>query len=240
MAKLFKLLNRFKRCAATKQLAPLPILLILSMQGSFQGAYCQTSAVQEQVFEHPIDLQHAPLEFEQVRQRLQSVKSLRLSFEQQRFIAVLSKPLISRGQLLFDKDLGIVWKTISPISESLVITPEQSFVVSDQGQRSFGSSAGIEQISKIFMALFRGDFDGLARYFEISFRKEGERWRIGCKPRDAGLAQFLRGIVLEGKLNVDHVSVFEGSGDRAEIVFQAMDGEQVLSENERQYFQAES
>ena len=154
-----------------------------------------------------------------------SVKQSFNHFTQSKTIKVLSKPLISNGNLLLLKQKGVVWQTVSPIKGTTVIT-SSSFSQLDQNDKfsSFNNSLNSEAsqtLSNIFLGLLSGDLDKLQQHFTITSRCQTNSWRLTFEVSDKKVGEFLQNIILTGKENnIEKIEIFEANQDYSEIQLQ--------------------
>lgn len=147
---------------------------------------------------------------------------VRVSFEQKKTIAALSKPLTSAGTMLFAKGLGIIWNTDRPFRTRLIITPrgvyrEENGSVSSVLRGS--ESRAAEHFSRTFLSLFSGDLSDVEQGFTIEATTTGDAWSLHLLPSRDAVRRVIREIVLSGAEEPTKMLLDEASGDRTEIVF---------------------
>ena len=90
------------------------------------------------------------------------------SFSQQKEINGIDQALESNGVFFYDCQIGIIWQTLSPIQEALVLQKVgKSYIVTDDDKKIMKSPQS-KVISKLIMALVGGNDDYLADQFSIS------------------------------------------------------------------------
>lgn len=89
-------------------------------------------------------------------------------FSQQKLLQGLDQALVSKGVFFYDCDLGIIWKTISPNTESLVLNKTgDSYIVKRLKIETIQSQQN-KFISQLIMALVSADEAYLSSTFESS------------------------------------------------------------------------
>ena len=97
------------------------------------------------------------------------------SFEQSKSLTGLPNPLESNGTFFFHCDLGVVWKTVTPIQETLVLNNSgQSYKVADSQEIPLTSSQ-----SKILGELMNGLIGGNSSYIIEQFEVLSNPEHIG-------------------------------------------------------------
>lgn len=175
-----------------------------------------------------------------IRSRLGDPEIVRGEFEQKKVIEALGRPLVSRGDFVFARDHGVIWRTRTPFAQTVQLT--RTGITQEQGgQVLFTLSAdrepAIRAMSEIMLPLFSADFKRLERYFHISGEAKGGNWRVVLDPIPAVLAQVFRQIRLDGASHIQRVELLEANGDRTEIRFSRIQTGNAVTSEEKQLLQ---
>ena len=92
-------------------------------------------------------------------------------FTQDKTLKRLKRPLKSTGQVIFDRQLGLVWKTLTPIKSTSVITPSQIIQIGPGGERQVLSNQA--SIGELMLALFSGEVESLSTSFAVEPQDKG-------------------------------------------------------------------
>ena len=163
-------------------------------------------------------------ELNKLSQQLSTELSLN-EFTQSKTIKVLSRPLLSTGNLLLIKDKGVIWQTLSPIKGTTVIT-SSDFKQLDQNDMpsSFNNAMNgqaSKTLSNIFLGLLSGDLERLQQHFTISGNCKQNDWQLTFMAADKQVSEFLQKIILTGQSNkILKVELFEANQDYSEIILQ--------------------
>ena len=182
------------------------------------------------------------------------------SFSQYRYLKVLKKPLVSQGEFIFSKDLGIIWQQNSPFASTLILKDKQLIQIDSQGNinvnhaEQAGSANMMSDIMpKLLSALLSGDINQLQQHFELSLNLDGKplateagidlnttveptaQWQLGLKPIDPMLAKALPKMVLAGKQQIQTLVLYSANGDRSQIQFSALDESPLSSQDKARY-----
>lgn len=155
---------------------------------------------------------------------LAEVKSLAASFEQVKTLKLFTRPVKSRGRLLFERPDRLRWEIREPFHSLLVVDGDKvakfEWVDGERRQLSLGRAA-----DPILIAIGRlrrwltGEFDDEA--YEITVRAEPER-KIVLVPRDEALRRSVAALEFfpapDGK-SMRKVVVREPGGDVTVISF---------------------
>lgn len=172
-----------------------------------------------------------------IRSRLGDPKVVRGEFEQKKVIEALGKPLISRGDFVFVRDRGVVWRTHTPFAQTLRMT--RTSITQEQGGQvlfrlSDDREPAIRAMSEIFLPLFGANFFQLEKHFHIVGEVNGKNWRVVLDPIPTVLLQVFRQIRLEGTSHIRRVDLVDANDDRTEIRFlRVQTGDTLTPEEER-------
>lgn len=134
-------------------------------------------------------------------------------FSQQKKLKFLSKPLLSAGEFVFLRERGVLWRTLLPVSSSLLIGPHR--LIGSQGEQPIPGSVG-----RIFPMLLSGDLSRLSSDFSLSGSIDAAGWRLQLIPVDALVAKVISQIAVQGDTALRVVEISETSGNSSEIRFE--------------------
>lgn len=159
---------------------------------------------------------------QQLASRLATTEMLTGTFEQSRHISALEIPLQSSGEFSYQRERGVVWRTLEPASSELRITPEQGALAVEAGGelRQLPSS---ELVAEIFLGMFSGNFERLQQYFRLTSDGDDTGWSLSLQPRSARVADQLDEIVIEGGEYVRRVHIREANGDSSELILTVLE-----------------
>ncbi len=142
---------------------------------------------------------------------------VRAEFVKQRKLAILTKPFVTQGYILFDRDKGMVWKTTAPVNDTLLITEtsirqfdgEKQTVVSDR-------NPVMTSISDMFLTIMSLDKDKILSVYELqSSGSDKQMYRL--LPRDKRMQSIISYIQLVGADRIQSIEIMEKSGDSTRI-----------------------
>jgi hypothetical protein len=157
-------------------------------------------------------------DLERVMGALAQRKHGHVSFTEQKFIALLDRPVESSGELLYDAPDRLEKRTIKPKPESLVL--EGGIVSAQRGRRHY--VLDLKQYPQVvpfiesIRATLAGDRAALERVFKVDFAGSFEHWTLGLAPLDSKLSRTVKEIHIEGEKDLIHsVEIREADGDRS-------------------------
>ena len=137
------------------------------------------------------------------------------TFVQNKYFTVLKNPVTSTGELYLDQNLGFVWHTSKPIASTLLLKEDGLYSVDHRQQQKKINNA--TPIATVLMSALSGDVTALASEFTLAENVTANKTCIELTPKDVTIAKVMRVIELCGNDTVDHLVLFETSGNRTEI-----------------------
>ena len=134
---------------------------------------------------------------------------------QNKYFTVLKNPVTSTGELYLDQNLGFVWHTSKPIASTLLLKEDGLYSVDHRQQQKKINNA--TPIATVLMSALSGDVTALASEFTLAENVTANKTCIELTPKDVTIAKVMRVIELCGNDTVDHLVLFETSGNRTEI-----------------------
>lgn len=129
------------------------------------------------------------------------------SFQQQRFINGLPRPLTSRGELTIADDV-IEWHTQQPVAQHLTISAT-GIVDAQQDQALRGG----EIIANILLAVLSGDVQSINQHFSITVNNNCAQ----LTPRNSALSQFIAHMNTCGSPQLERIELHERNGNHSVI-----------------------
>ena len=188
--------------------------------------------------------QASSAELEQLSQQLSPSPQAKGLFTQYRYLKVLKKPLVSHGNFVFSKQLGIVWQQQSPFSSTLILQAGRLTQIDSQGQIQVTAqqSASASQLSQLMPtllnALLSGDLPTLQQHFKLSIHSttsNDPQWQLGLIPIDPMVQKAMPRLVLTGEMHIQTLILFSDNQDRSRIEFSKL-VEQPLTEQDKARF----
>ncbi len=158
--------------------------------------------------------------------KLLGVTRLAADFKEQKHSALLARPLVTKGTLVYERERGLVRSVTAPRPHQVVVT--QTTLTFRKGSRTetvpLAKSRDLKAFALVFPALLRGDRDEIARSFELAVRGSAQDWwALTLTPKAESLKKLITSVVVIGRGNeVRELRVVEASGDHSEMTLSAI------------------
>lgn len=207
-----------------------PALLWGLLSGSLCSAAIAQQSAQQATPEHTQQTaSENKLDSAAVAQILTPTDALAGTFEQQKYLSVLPRPLSSSGHFDYAAGKGLEWAIEKPIASTVIIS-EQGISQQQGGKvvwQSDANSAETSTVANIMAAIFAGDLQTLSATFDISGQQSGDKqhWQLQLTPQSDVLKNFFDSIDMSGQLNsagqsqLQGLTLHEANGDRTVIRF---------------------
>jgi hypothetical protein len=194
------------------------------------GLLCLASAHAD-VFEHPqTAAQLLQGVLAQPAAALRGAQVMRGQFIYKKYLSEIPQPLVSRGEFVFARELGINWHTREPFDSEFVLTAK-GITQRDDGKTTLQLSASeqpaVKVVARIFLALLSLDMASLQNSFALSGERPGqqqgkpgsETWQVGLRPSVPAIAAVFKEAIVSGGAQVQGLLLRDANGDRTEISF---------------------
>jgi|SRR5450631_2823818 len=140
-------------------------------------------------------------------------------FVEQHFLALLSRPVESSGELLYDAPDRLEKHTLEPRPESLMLVGDVLSIRRGGGHRrvlDLKSHPQILPFVESIRATLAGDREALERTFRVEYAGDLERWTLLLVPRESQVAASVAQVRIDGsRENLRHVEIRLRDGDRS-------------------------
>lgn len=182
---------------------------------------------------------HADELLGKILQRLAEPQVVRAQFVQERFIADLTRPALSRGRITVSRQDGVLWRIESPVKLTLAFTQNGVIETGADGlRRGRGQRRGAveTEVGRLMQSIVGADEESLKTAFDAAAQGSLERWTIRLKPRAREMARFLREVRLGGGRHLEAIEIEETSGNSTAIRLRAFSSDKELDAAERELF----
>jgi uncharacterized membrane protein len=155
---------------------------------------------------------HAPVTMEQLQARLASRAPFKASFVEQRFVAVLTAPLESRGEISVVPGSGLIWTVTHPIATTSLITADGVTII--EGPKSRRDITDQAHISEALLSLMDGSLERANKDFTTTLAGALKDWKLTLTPKDTLVAEVISRIIVSGSNNPRSLELIHGNGDR--------------------------
>jgi hypothetical protein len=154
------------------------------------------------------------------------LKSLRASFTEEKHIALLARPLVTKGSIFYRAPTDLIRRTGSPRPSAVWLHGTRLRFKDDSGEKEMdlGRWGPAQSLVDSYLHVLGGDLDWLKAHYTVDFQCRAGAWRVALAPREPALAKLVTSITLSGSGDeLSRVEVVEASGDRTETTYSASD-----------------
>ena len=169
------------------------------------------------------------------------VEALSAHFKEEKRMALLTVPLVSEGDLYYQKPRSLARHTRSPSASSLVLSGDQLSFGDVQRKESMGVDAhpAVRVLVDTFVAVLAGDTAKLKAMANVQLERVGERgFRIVVAPREANVLKLVKSMAFEGEGTVlTRMELVDANGDRSVTTFSEVHPRKRFApDEEKRYF----
>ena len=142
----------------------------------------------------------------------------RVEFIEQQFLAVLSHPIESSGELRYDAPDRLEKRTLKPHVETLILTGEELTVERAHSRRVMDLHAYPQVLPFVesIRATLAGDRKALERLFRLDFAGSVSRWTLTLVPLESKVKQSVSQVRIDGAGDqLLKVEIRQQDGDRS-------------------------
>lgn len=167
-----------------------------------------------------------------------SMPGLEATFIEEKHIALLARPLVSRGTLFFTRPALLLRRLEAPERSEVVINKDVLRVRDRAGEQTLDLRArkDIRPFVESLTWILAGERAALERTYTSSFQPESKDapWQLSLKPKVAPLSHLIAELVIRGRgLFVEQIEVRETSGDKTVTRIVSANPRRVFSATER-------
>ena len=176
-----------------------------------------------------------------ILKRLAEPRVVRAQFVQERTLADLERPTLSRGRIIVSRDQGVLWQIESPVKLTLAFTPNGIVQTGADGMRRRQAQrrGAVEtETARLMQGILGADEASLKATFDARAAGSLERWTMRLAPRARETARYLREVRLGGSGRLETIEIEETSGNYTVIRMRQVAVGERLEPEELEYFKA--
>lgn len=171
--------------------------------------------------------------------RMKSMKGLEARYEEEKHIALLAEPLVSRGSVHFAPPRRFARHQIEPFPSTMLVEGNTMSFGDPQGSKRLDlqTNVVVRLFVDGFLDLLSGQTEDLLTLYDMKFESglqgRPRAWRITLEPKVDPIVHLIERIVLEGEeAVVRRMEVREVGGDATITTFSKVDASHAYSESE--------
>ena len=176
-----------------------------------------------------------------ILKRLAEPRVVRAQFVQERTLADLERPSLSRGRIVVSREQGVLWQIESPVKLTLAFTPNGIVQTGADGvrRRQAQRRGAVEtETARLMQGILGADEASLKATFDARAAGSLERWTMRLAPRARETARYLREVRLSGGGRLETIEIEETSGNYTVIRMKQVAVGERLEPDELEYFKA--
>jgi outer membrane lipoprotein-sorting protein len=160
----------------------------------------------------------APFTPEALMRELAAQPAAAVAFTETRHSAALKSPLVTAGELAFERPSRLVRRVTAPVAERYVVDGDQVTIEragAPPRTLALASQPALAGFLESIRATLRGDLATLRRLYRVELAGDARDWSLVLLPADAELAALITSIRIGGSgARITGMEVLEASGDR--------------------------
>jgi outer membrane lipoprotein-sorting protein len=171
-------------------------------------------------------LAHAAYSVDQLMADLAENKGGRARFVEKRFVALLDKPVVASGEMVYSPPDRLEKHTLLPKPETMVLDKDTLSMERDKRRMSINVSSRPE--AKAFVESIRstlaGNRQALEAYYRLELQGERAAWTLTLLPTEPEIAALLQRVTVSGSQNqVKRIEYLQTDGDRSELTIETIE-----------------
>ena len=150
----------------------------------------------------------------------------RARFVEKRFVALLNKPVVASGEMVYSPPERLEKHTLLPRPESMVLDKDTLSLERDKRRMSINLSSRPE--ARAFVESVRntlaGNQQALEAHYRLEIRGVSADWTLTLVPTEPAIATLLQRITVSGnKKQVRYIEYLQTDGDRSELTIDPLE-----------------
>ncbi len=145
-------------------------------------------------------------------------KASQVDFVEKKYLASLSQPVESSGQLLYTAPSRLEKRTVKPRPEVLIIDGDTLSVERNGTRRSISLSSypEVAAFTESLRGTLSGNLDALSRSYKVVLDGKPAQWRLTLLPSDQKIAALVSRVTVDGHdALIDTIEVLQADGSRS-------------------------
>jgi outer membrane lipoprotein-sorting protein len=159
--------------------------------------------------------------------RLANERPSHARFHERKYLALLTEPVDSSGELTFTPPDRLEKRTTSPKPETLTVDGAQLVIERDGRKRTLAleENPGVGVLIESIRGTLAGDLASVSRQYSVELDGDAAKWRLTLRPRDPSLRTIVERVEIGGTAaEVRSVEIFQADGDRSVMTIDSAPG----------------
>ena len=161
---------------------------------------------------------------EKLAKMAESTSTISCDFVQEKYLAVLSQKIISKGRFYFKKENNIRWEYTSPYKYLIIISNNQLFISDDKSQNRYDlkSNKMLQEMNGFISGCIQGDILKDDKEYSIGYFENSKLYYVKLIPRSEKMRQMLNEVQIwfdKNDFSVSGLKMVESGDDYTKIGF---------------------
>jgi hypothetical protein len=159
-----------------------------------------------------------PAGLEGILKPFSNLVGVSVDFVEEKHIALLTKPLVNRGTVVFMAPGNLVRRIDVPKPSAVWLKSGELWIRDNTGERNLDVTkwGPANVLVNSFLYVLRGDVVSLKKHYRIDLGCEKDTWTMRLTPLSPDLAKILKYMVIVGRgADPETLEMLDGSGDRS-------------------------
>lgn len=168
----------------------------------------------------------AGFDIEQLMAELAQHKGGRARFVEKRYLAVLDKPVLASGEMLYSPPDRLEKRTVLPKAETMVLDKDLLTMERDNRKMSINLASRPEAMAFVdsIRSTLSGNRRALEQHYSLKLQGDTSQWVLTLVPVEPAIATLLQRITVNGSKNqVRRIEYLQADGDRTELSIEPID-----------------
>lgn len=143
---------------------------------------------------------------------------LEADFTQLRHLNGIPKPIKSEGHLVLWNGRGLVWTTLTPFPNVILITKKGLYQIQNKQKTAMVKAGGNNAMFDVMAGIFKLQHEGTVTGFAVErLPLVDNHWMIRLLPQYGQVQNFIQSIMVQGDEQITHITISRPNGDHDEI-----------------------
>jgi outer membrane lipoprotein-sorting protein len=171
-------------------------------------------------------LAHAAYSVDQLMVDLAQNKGGRARFVEKQFVALLDKPVMASGEMVYSPPDRLEKRTLLPKVETMVLDKDSLILERDKRRMTINLSSRPE--AQAFVESIRSTLTGnrkaLEAHYKLEMKGESADWTLTLSPTEPAIAALMQRITVSGgNKQVRRIEYLLADGDRSELAIEPIE-----------------
>lgn len=161
---------------------------------------------------------------EKMQTESQNTASIQSTFVQERQLAAMTQPLVSKGNFWYKKPASVRWEYVEPYTSLIIITKRKVFVKDDDKQQEYDMQSGsaFQNLGEIMFKFVLGDINAAEKDYKVDYQENNTMFFVKLTPRQAEQAAMSRIDLFFDKkdYSLNRIIMYESGEDFTSIRFE--------------------